>query len=335
MITLPARVPVPAVGRERRTWTVPDDGLVSRSARARGTGEYVAAVPARLSDVDLVLDSARAAEIAHAESALARFDLHTATTLGSDHGALGPMSAILLRTESASSSQIEDLTLGARQLALAELRASTSANARLVVGNVRAMEAALALSSQLDTASILAMHRALMEVEGSPGRHESGRVRSQLVWVGRSGVSPVGAAFVAPECERVPAALEDLEALLARDGLPVLAHTAIAHAQFETIHPFIDGNGRTGRALVHAMLRGKGLMGLTTAPVSAGLLTDVRAYTSALTAFREGDAGPIIDAFTSAARFAAVSGARLVDDLSAELEGSRERLSELRPQAMA
>ena len=57
--------------------------------------------------------------------------------------------------------------------------------------------------------------------------------------------------------------------------MPVLAHAALAHAQFETIHPFEDGNGRTGRALVHAMLRSKGLTRTVTVPISAGLLVDV------------------------------------------------------------
>ena len=61
-----------------------------------------------------------------------------------------------------------------------------------------------------------------------------------------------------------------LVAFIGRDDLPVLVHGAIAHAQFETIHPFADGNGRTGRALVHSMLRARGLTRNVTVPVSAG-----------------------------------------------------------------
>jgi Fic family protein len=311
---------------------VPDDGRASRSARARGSGPYEATLPARLAGEEplgLALPGDLAADVAGAEQKLATFDLHARDRLGGQSPALGPMSAILLRTESASSSQIEDLTVGARQLALAELDESRSTNARAVVANVRTMEAALRLADELDLAAVLAMHTELL----SPSP-DAGRLREQLVWVGRSGRSLLGAVHIAPEAEDVPAALDDLVAFLAREDLPVLVHAAIAHAQFETIHPFTDGNGRTGRALVHALLAGKGLM-RTTAPVSAGLLTDLEAYTDALTAYRSGDARPIVEEFARAARFAAVTGSRLVDDLAAQLEADRERLTGLRRHALA
>jgi Fic family protein len=120
-----------------------------------------------------------------------------------------------------------------------------------------------------------------------------------------------------------------------RDDLPVLAQAAVAHAQFETIHPFGDGNGRTGRALVQALLRGKGLTRATTAPVSAGLLVQVEAYVEALQAFRAGSARLIIERFADAARFASTSGAELVDALAREVDAARAKLAGLRPQATA
>lgn len=86
---------------------MPDDGLASRSARARGSGPYEATLPARLAGagrLDLVLPGDLAADVADAEQALTAFDAHARARLGSEHPALGPMSAILLRTESASSS---------------------------------------------------------------------------------------------------------------------------------------------------------------------------------------------------------------------------------------
>ena len=323
---------MPPVGRRPGRWSVPDDGLASRAARSRGSGPYEATLPARLAGdapLALALPGDLAADVADAEQALAAFDAHALARLGSDSPALGPMSAILLRTESASSSQIEDLTVGARQLALAELEESRIANARAVVANVRTMEAALRLADALDLDAVLAMHAELLA-----GGADAGRLRAQLVWVGRSGRSPLGAAHIAPEAGDVPAAMEDLVGFLAREDLPILLHAALAHAQFETIHPFTDGNGRTGRALVHAMLAGKGLTS-TTAPVSAGLLTDLEAYTAALTAYRAGDARPIVEEFARAARFAAVTGTRLVDDLSAQLDEDRERLAGLRRHALA
>ncbi|MFC0673893.1 Fic family protein [Brachybacterium hainanense] len=332
MVTVPAPAPVPAVGRRPGMWSVADDGLASRAARARGTGPYEACLPARLADLRFELPADLAADLADAEAALVAFDLHSTAVLGPQSQAIGPMSSVLLRTESASSSQIEDLTVGARQLALAELAESTSPNAMTVVANVRTMEAALRLADRLDLAAILRMHAELMAAPSAP---PGGELRRQLVWVGRSGSSPRGAAHIAPEAEDVPAALEDLIAFIGREDLPILAQAAIAHAQFETIHPFTDGNGRTGRALVHAMIHGKGLVTRTTAPVSAGLLTDHPGYIASLDAFRAGDARPVLEQFARAARYAAVTGRGLVEDLSAQLDLSRERLSGLRRHAFA
>ncbi|MFQ6485468.1 Fic family protein [Brachybacterium epidermidis] len=335
MSTVPAPLTVPATGARPGVWHVPDDGFASRSARARGSGPYEASLPAPLADLVLTLPGDIAADVSDAEAALATFDSHAARELGADSPALGPMSAVLLRTESASSSQIEDLTVGAKQLALAELKESRSTNAQAVVANVRTMEAALRLATTLDLDAVLAMHRALMVGAGTGEGSDAGALRTRLVWVGRSGSSPRGAAHVAPEAQDVPAAMEDLMHFIAREDLPVLLHAALAHAQFETIHPFTDGNGRTGRALVHAMLHGKGLLRHTTAPVSAGLLTDLEGYVQALTSFRHGDARPIVEQFARATRYAAGTGSRLVEDLAAVMAQSRERMAGLRPHATA
>lgn len=308
--------------------------MSSRAQVARGTGTYRSSVPSTISSYAPDLPSDLAADVEEAAAALTAFDSYAAATLGPDNPTLGPMSSILLRTESTSSSQIENLTVGARQLALAELDQSTSDNARVVVANVRAMEAALDLAERLDEQAILAMHRVLLSGQRGWEDH-AGRYRTGLVWVGPSSISPLGATHVGPQAPLVAGAVADLVAFLRRDDLPVLVQAAVAHAQFETIHPFADGNGRTGRALVHALLRGKGVMRRTIAPVSAGLLVDTSAYFDALTTYRAGDARPIVEQFTRASRFAATSGARLVDDLAAQVADARALLGGLRPQAAA
>jgi len=94
-----------------------------------------------------------ASDLEDATHTLVTFDSHAASTLGPESPALGPMSAVLLRTESSTSSQIENLTAGARQLALAELNESKSLNAKMIIANVRALEAALSLADQLDESS--------------------------------------------------------------------------------------------------------------------------------------------------------------------------------------
>ena len=135
------------------------------------------------------------------------------------------------------------------------------------------------------------------------------------MWIGRSSYGPHTADFVAPHHTRIPGAIDDLVAFMHRDDLPVLVHGALAHAQFETIHPFTDGNGRTGRALLHSLLRAKGLTRRVTVPVSAGLLVEVDAYFEALTAYRAGDPLPIVERMSEAAFAAAGNGRELVDDL--------------------
>lgn len=325
---------VPPQNLEPHIWEMDADGAFSRAERERGAGPYESSVPATIATYEPRLSTQLAADLEDATHALIAFDSHAGLTLGRDNPALGPMSAILLRTESATSSQIENLTAGARQLALAELHQSQSENAQMIVANVRAMEAALVLADQLDERGILTMHRELLARQ--PGWEPyAGVYRGELVWVGGDRGSPRNARHIAPRHELVPAAVSDMLAFIGRNDLPVLAQAAIAHAQFETIHPFADGNGRTGRALVQAMLRGKGLVRTATAPISAGLLRDTGAYFEALTDFRNGDAGPIVARFSEAARYAAVSGRRLVDDLAEEQQRSRARLGGLRSQAGA
>lgn len=136
-----------------------------------------------------------------------------------------------------------------------------------------------------------------------------------------------------PHHTRVPAALDDLITFVHRVDLPVLVQVAIAHAQFETIHPFNDGNGRTGRTLVHAMLRHSGVTRTLTVPVSAGLLTDTSGYFHALTDYREGYIETIIRQFINASFRAISNGRTLVDDLEKVYEGWSEKLTARRGSA--
>jgi Fic family protein len=125
----------------------------------------------------------------------------------------------------------------------------------------------------------------------------------------------------------VPALIDDLVAFVKRDDLPLLAHAAVAHAQFETIHPFPDGNGRTGRALIHSMLRGRGLTQNVTVPVSAGLLTDTGAYFVSLTTYREGDPSVIVERLADASFEATTNGRQLVHDLRTIRQGWDEAVA--------
>ncbi len=292
--------------------SLPDD-VVPRAVRLRHIGPYRASVVPEIASrrPQLHPATARAAEEAVAE--IARFDTRT----GAD---LAPFGAILLRSESASSSRIEQLTSGARAIAVAELGAPSTRNAGAIVGNVHAMQAALSLADAPTGDAVLAMHEALLR-ESDP--QIAGRWRTEQVWVSGDSYGPHGAEFVPPVAADVPALIEDLMLFALREDLPPLVLAAVAHAQFETVHPFVDGNGRTGRALVHALLRHHGMTRSVTVPVSAGLLVDVEGYFAALTAYRAGDPDPIVAAFTAGTLEAITNAGRLLDDVRAVRDGWR------------
>lgn len=282
-----------------------DTHATSRSERRKHQGPYRAAIAPAIADTSLDLPGELAAKVDEASAELARFD----ELMG---GEIAHFSSILLRSESAASSRIENLTASARAIAEAELGTSHRKNAAEVVANTRTMIAALELAGNITAASVLAMHRALMlETDAT----NAGRWRTEQVWIGGGNLGPHLALFVPPHQDRVADAIADLVKFIERDDLPVLAHAALAHAQFETIHPFTDGNGRTGRALVQAMLRHGQLTRNVTVPVSAGLLSDTDAYFDALTTYRLGDPIPIVTRFADAAFRAVANGRHLVDEL--------------------
>jgi Fic family protein len=221
-----------------------------------------------------------------------------------------------LRSESASSSQIEALTANARNLALATLGLSSKQNATLVAANVASMQAALEVQGPISADSILAVHKALL-VDSQP--EIAGRWREEQVWIGASSLSPHGADFVPPHHDHLSGYIDDLVAFVARDDLATLAQSAIAHAQFETIHPFVDGNGRTGRVLLQSVLRWRGLTRISTIPISAGLLRNTAGYFHALSDYHAGNVDSIIQCVAKAT-CAAIENSRI---LTAEFEALR------------
>jgi Fic family protein len=306
----------PALSFESHPWERTGSESGSRRQLRRAAGRYDAALPPLIARADVALAPETLAAADEASHALARFDAEAGSFVA-------PFPAILLRSESASSSEVENLTAGAKQIALAEIGAARSENARLIVANTRAMDAAISLSADLDERAVIAMHSALLS-ETTP--EFVGRWRQEQVWIGGGALSPHDAEFVPPHHERVPELMQDLFDFIDRTDIPILAQAAIAHAQFETIHPFPDGNGRTGRALIHAMLHRGGLTRNLTVPVSAGLLRDPRSYFESLTAYRAGDVDAIVHAITNASFAAIDNGRRLVSDVKGIRDGWNARV---------
>ena len=211
--------PWPSIRYEERPWhSVQHESGSQRLA----PGPYLASVPAFIADLQIPLDSELHALTEEAASELARFDAEVGQIAA-------PFASILLLAESAASSKIEHISSGAREIALAELGVQASVNAQLIVGNVRAMQAALALSGFIDGNAILEIHRALLD-HSNPDI--VGHWRDQQVWIGSSSLWPHTAQFVPPHQDRVPALMDDLVTFANRLDLPVLAQTAIAHAQW-------------------------------------------------------------------------------------------------------
>lgn len=309
----------PAAGYESYKWSGKSDAFQSSSYLSGMIGQsYEASVPPFIAGSSYLPGPAVTTLAEEAAREISRFDERYG-----EH--LRPFGALLLRSESSASSQIENLTASARSVGEAELGADDRVNATLVVRNVRAMESALAAADHLSTDSVLEMHRELMH--GTRDTDVAGRWREEQVWIGTSTVSPIGAEFVPPHHTRIPTLMADVMDYAQRTDVPAIIQSAIAHAQFETIHPFTDGNGRTGRALLHAMLKHRGVASHVTVPVSAGLLANVHGYHDALTAYRAGDPETIITVTSEAAFLAIENGTRLADDVVAITEGWASRIT--------
>lgn len=305
----------PRPGRETLPWTSRMAEFLTPRQRALLPSTYEAAVVPEIADAALTLPTRLAAAEADAVAAVSRFDSDAAS-------ALLPFTPLLLRSESSASSRIERLTVSARRLMEAELFGAGRGNAALVVANTRAMTAASSIRPPLSLDSLLSMHRALLE---SSAPDDAGALRREPMWIGGSELSPAGALFVPPRHERVPEALEDLFAFTRRTDLPPLTRAAIAHAHFETIHPFVDGNGRTGRALIHVLLSWAGLTPHAPLPLSAVLLADVDSYFRSLDAYRRGEPLVIVELFIGAAARAAALGRSAGRRIGRTVEAMLER----------
>ncbi len=280
--------------------------------RARAGGTYRAFIPDLLTRLSLSIDGRVAADLADAERAMLGLDASVSHDRGPHR--LEVLARLLLRAEAVGSSQVEGLVVSPRKLALASLDPALDRTGRAmdVVGNIRAMEDALAVAERpgcLDVAGLCAIHRRLLD--GTRDAHLGGVVRTEQNWIG--GQSPVDAAFVPPPPEEVVPLLDDLCTYLSGDDHPPLVQAALAHAWFETIHPFADGNGRTGRALLQLVLRRRGLCRRFVPPISLVLATRSKEYVAALMATRvAGDAADSRQHEGISARLELVAGAARV-----------------------
>ncbi len=268
----------------RKRWDANFQGMSRRDRRGCDYNAYLADP---LADWDLSIPADVAADIADAEAAVRALN-----DAGTTHVSLEGLARFLLRAESVGSSKIEGLEAAARRLAQTEaaIALGGDANDRVaveVLGNIAAMESAVELATSTDPFELddlLSVHRTLMD--NSPTHELGGVVREEQNWIGGSAFNPCSAAFVPPPPEYLGDLLADLLDYVNGDEHSPLVQAAIAHAQFETLHPFADGNGRTGRALIHVVLRRRGLAPTFVPPISLVLATWSDDYVNGLMTFR-------------------------------------------------
>lgn len=307
----------------QQTWTF--DPTRDAPPKYRRACQYDAFLPDKLGSQVVRLESSVAGLVSEAETRILELN-------SSGQPALAPMARLLLRTESIASSKVEGMQMDARQLARAEAKVESggkvSTTAAEILANIDAMELAIEEAGSTDEFSvddINAIHARLM----SDALHitSPGSIRKVQNWIGGNNYNPCGADFVPPPPEYVEDLLIDLCDAVNDDILPPIMQAAIVHAQFETIQPYEDGNGRTGRALIHVVLRRRGISPSYVPPISVVIARSRDRYINGLTTFRYGDVGPWIEYFAASAREAALLAARyvaqvkqLVDDWKRDLQ---------------
>lgn len=261
------------------TWTPSEvTGLPRREHRS---GPFAAYVPDLLANRPLIVSPVVSAKAAQAERAVQRLVSGSAASLEG-------VARFLLRSEAIASSLIEGIAPSPEQVAMAELAQDEPIRgfgdqARLVANNITILKRAtaqLADSAQVNVADVEQLQSVLLIEE----RHHG--LREVQNWIGGSSWHPLEAAFVSPPPDHVPGLMDDLMAYVNGSAHAPLVQAALVHAQFETIHPFTDGNGRVGRALIHCVLARRRLTPTAMLPVSLVLATLRETYIDGLTAYR-------------------------------------------------
>jgi len=310
---------------ERRIWPAAPDQY--GPPRYRRACEYDTFLPEPLGKLELSLTGDTAAVVSDAERAIAALNAVA-------NPELQPLARLLLRTESIASSKVEGLQVDARTLARAEaaqdLGQGIGHQAADVLANVDAMLYAIETAAASDSVGVddlLAIHRVLLNASANP--NIAGRIRRSQNWIGGNDYNPCGADFVPPPPDLVDSLLADLCAFCNDFSLPPLVQAGLAHAQFETMHPFDDGNGRTGRALIQVILRRRKLAPSFVPPISVVLAADKDRYIRGLKLYREDHVGDWLEMFASAATLAATLATKYVDRVASLQTQWRRQVEEV------
>jgi Fic family protein len=317
----------PAHGREVRAWR---QSIRGGTREDRVLCEVNVWIPPQIATLNLVVPPALAADVEDCLREIAALD--------ASHGAhLGALGTMLLRTESVASSKIEhveaDVTEYARALYGVRSNKSAVSMAAATVA-LQQLVASVDGGADLTLDAVLRAHHALMDDDPTEARY-AGRLRDVQNWIGGSDHSPRNALYIPPPPETVEDCMSDLLAFTHRVDMSTLVQAAVAHAQFESIHPFTDGNGRIGRALINTVFRRRGVTSTVVVPLASALVARREAYFELLTKYREGDPTPLVSAFATSSRLAARESRVTAARMAAFPEMWREAVGRVRADSAA
>jgi Fic family protein len=268
-------------------------GWVSGTGRGpkedRMLTEVTVSLPPMISELRATLPPGSHSVLDEGMIAVARLDAEFGDRLAS-------FGRFLIRTEAVSSSKIEFIEASVDDYARAMVGIKANESATSMVAATDALTEMVQKASEsglITEESVLAAHRTLLKDDAMDGQY-AGTYRTVQNWLGGSNHSPRNAVHVPPPPESVPGYMADLFRFVNRDDIHPVVQAAIAHAQFESIHPFTDGNGRIGRALITAIYRRRRLTTTTVTPVASALVADQARYFELLNAYRAGHADPFV-----------------------------------------
>ena len=312
-------------------WEPSPEAQTGIPKRARTPVRVQAYVPAPLAALQLDLDERTVQAVLDAQEAVADAQRY-AETVG-----VGTVAQQLLRSEAIASSQIEGIDVPShRALAKALAGSQHREGAQAALANIDAVRWVYGWAAEsrapFTRRVVRDIHTRLAAADRLLAKH-AGRIRSRQNWIGDDPYTPAGADFIPPPARLVEALLDDLCKYANRVDVPPLVQAAVVHVQFETVHPFVDGNGRVGRSLIGAILARREVCREVIPPISLALSRQSDEYVDALTAWRfeEGGARRWITLLARATEDAALASARLAAEV-ADLQG-RWREQAGRPRA--
>lgn len=269
---------------EERMYSVHDSLVyISRRNQKLVKNSYQSPILHDLSNIEIQLDNNLQSLLFEAIEELSKLD-------GFIKDKLNGFPMIVLRSESLSSAQIEHYHASNRNIAAAQIRPTKNKETNIIKNNLESLVLFLKEENKIDKETIVKINSKIMD-------DESVDIRTKVNWIGESNSIPHTADFVPPHPEYLDKNINEFISFCKRDDIHPLVQAAFAYAYFETIHPFIDGNGRTGRIFIQVLLKEKNYLDELYVPFSMGLIKNDKKHIEALNEFRKGNYRSIIKLF--------------------------------------